>query len=879
MTRTTKRNERFEATATLQTESLVDTGSRRAEASLSTSLLALLLAVTFGLPFVAQAQKGDRPGHVMTEVWREMEVPPAPVLSPEDGLASLRLPPGYRAELVAAEPLVEDPVAIQWDERGRLWVVEMRGFMPNVDGIGEDQPVGRIVVLDDTDRDGRMDKGSVFLDELVMPRALAVTSSGILIAEPPHLWLCADVDQDDTCDEKVHVADYADPDLDRVEHTENGLLWGLDNWIYSAKSDRRLRFRKGEVTVEPTAFRGQWGISQDDEGRLYYNTNSRWLYADVHPPEYHYRNTADRPRRIPGVGERIVDSEEVHTVRVNPGINRGYQPDMLREDGRLARTTSVSGLCIYRGHQFPEELRGDIFIPEPAGNVVGFFDLEHGPASITADHFTTADSEWGEREFLASPDERFRPVDCAVGPDGALTVIDMYRGILQHRQYVTTFLRKQILERQLDRPLGLGRIYRIVREDRPIDHSRPRLATMEDRLEALEHANGWHRDTAQRLLVEAEDPASIAPLRKLAQSGARLPRVHALWTLHGLQSAGVSGLDLPLVRTALESPDAPVRQTALRLIDGLSTADRQELEGPLRTMLSADVAEAQRAAFALGDIDSDSARAALVKLLVDVREPVRIAALSGLADYEVDAFEQLVSQRQCSSACLTSAESLLQAALRRHKSGESVHRVFAALTALHQNARSSSDLAKAALQLIESATTLTKEDDWSPLEGETSLVASLRSSPASADLATDVEALFGGTEAAPATFDRVAARRLFRACSTCHDDGRASSGVAPSLEGATLATGPPETLIRVILDGVTGPLQSKADGSLWNEIMPGFRGDRRFNDESLAALVSYIRSSWGNELPPVDAATVSRVRKGTAERSEPWRVDELEVHP
>ena len=250
---------------------------------------------------------------------------------------------------------------------------------------------------------------------------------------------------------KIDLAEYGDPSLDKVEHTENGLLWGLDNWIYSAKSDRRLRFIDDQIEVRPTSFRGQWGISQDDFGRLYYNTNSRWLYGDFHPPEPYFRNAADRPLRIPGVSERIAPSEEVHTIRVNPGINRGYQPDMLREDGRLAKTTSVSGLCIYRGHQFPADYRGNVFIPEPAGNVVGFFRLSGG-ANPEAKHEVYPDPDWSQREFLASADERFRPVDCAVGPDGALTVIDMYRGILQHRQYVTTYLRKQILERELDRP-------------------------------------------------------------------------------------------------------------------------------------------------------------------------------------------------------------------------------------------------------------------------------------------------------------------------------------------------------------------------------------------------------------------------------------------
>ena len=840
------------------------------------------LALTLAVGLVAGslgAQNGDRPGHVMTEVWRDMEVPPAPVLSAEEGLAALRVAPGFRVELVASEPLVEDPVAITWDPRGRLWAVEMRGFMPNVDGIGEDRPVGQIVVLDDSDRDGVMDQKSVFLDGLVMPRALAIVHEGVLIAEPPHLWLCRDDDGDDRCDRKTEVARYGDPDLDYVEHTENGLLWGLDNWLYSAKSDRKLRWAHGRIDERATAFRGQWGISQDDAGHLYYNTNSRWLLGDLYVPEGHFRNTADRPGRLPGVGARIVPAEDVFTVRVNPGINRGYQPDMLRDDGRLERTTSVSGLCVYRGHQYPASYVGDVFIPEPAGNVVGLFELRRDDGSVGAEHVTYPDPDWGRREFLASPDERFRPVDCAVGPDGAVTIIDMYRGILQHRQYVTTFLRKQILERGLERPLGLGRIYRVVADGRPIDHSRPRLASVEEQIAALEHPNGWHRDTAQRLLVETAAPESIEPLRRMAAtSPSPLARLHALWSLHGIaerSGAGsaerIAAIDLDLVETALASTDRALQLASLRVASALDPSSKARLLPRLLELSSESTVDLARAAvFALGESEDEAAVRRLIELSRSASPDLRLAAISGLGEREVDVLAELLPEGcLAEEPCAASAVSLFRAALRRRDRPAAVRAFELLASALADQA--SREPAK---RLAAAVSELVDEEGFEAFGASAPAALETIARHAGPEIAGKLSAvwLVDRSGSAP-EYDVATAKALFRSCSSCHDDGTAASGLAPTLAGARLATGPPEALIKLVLDGVTGPLRSGDE--MWNDLMPGFRSDRRFTDAGIAALASYVRSSWGNDAGTVTAQQVREVRERTSTRQQPWSVSEL----
>ena len=758
------------------------------------------------LPFLAlalcaapplAAQRGDRDGHVMDQVWRRFEVPEAPPLAPEDAMATLRVAPGFRVELVAAEPLVEDPVAIAWDERGLLYVVEMRGFMPNVDGVGEQEPVGRVVVLEDTDADGAMDRGGVYLDGLVSPRAIAAVSGGILVGEPPNLWLCrseTEAGELPRCGSRERLIDYADPDPDLLEHTENGLLQGLDNWIYNAKSDRRFRLRRDadgiSIEVDPTLFRGQWGIAQDDVGRLYYNTNSRYLFADLIPADYALANPEVQPRGGGiGASERLVLDETVHSIRVNPGINRGYVNNMLRDDGRLAVTTSVSGLAVYRGDQFPATFRGDVFVPEPAGNVVAHFDLAPGPVedgipTLVAEHRRYGDPDWVEREFLASTDERFRPVDAKIGPDGALYVIDMYRGILQHVRYVTTYLREYILEHGLDRPLGMGRIYRVVwegsaRQPAPVRRDATRLDTATDRLAALSHPNGWQRDTAQRLLVENElDEAERHALRQLARSGDDpLARIHALWTLHGRGE-----LDKATVDAALQARDPWIVVHGLRAGEKL-LARSAAAEATLAELLDSSSAEIRtQALLTLGAVVRDApwARTLLTE---------RIAA------YPEDPFHR-------------------QVALAANLGG---------------------------------------------------------ASPADPPEASTVAPAMTAEEAA--RFNR--GRRHYRACRSCHNgEGRGQEGLGPSLVGTPWVLGSAERLAALVLHGIEGPIE--VHGETWDDLMPGFAADPRVPDAALAALLTYIRRSWGNAADPVSPKLVTTIRQQTADRVDPWTAAELE---
>ena len=203
-------------------------------------------------------------------------------MSPADALKTFYMPPGYRIELVASEPLVQDPIVMDWDREGRIWVVEMPGFVPNLAAPEPFmEPIGKIVVLEDTNRDGVMDKRTVFADGLVLPRALKVLDQGVLVGEPPYAWLMKDTNGDLKMDTKEKVTELYGRREARVEQNTNDFYWGMDNWMHTANADTYLRFKGGKFEVRQTLTRGEWGVTQDDAGRIYRNTNESSVHVDL----------------------------------------------------------------------------------------------------------------------------------------------------------------------------------------------------------------------------------------------------------------------------------------------------------------------------------------------------------------------------------------------------------------------------------------------------------------------------------------------------------------------------------------------------------------------------------------------------------------------
>ncbi len=216
---------------------------------------------------------------------------------------------GFEIQLAASEPLIEAPVVMDFDNQGRMWVVEMRGYMPNLAGTGEEVPNGRITILEDSNKDGRADHEKVFLDSLVLPRAIAHVYGGLLYAAPPNLWF-AEIHNDKPG--KSTLVDTLYIDGGNPENQPNGLMVGIDNWIYSANSTSRYQLKDGKWLKEPTSFRGQWDIARDNFGRLYYNYNEIQLVGDYVLPNTLINNPYLNPKEA--INRLLTENQRVYPL-------------------------------------------------------------------------------------------------------------------------------------------------------------------------------------------------------------------------------------------------------------------------------------------------------------------------------------------------------------------------------------------------------------------------------------------------------------------------------------------------------------------------------------------------------------------------------------
>lgn len=856
---------------------------------------AILFAVVAGLPLVAQ--NGDRTGEAQSEVVPRDRIPPAPVLSPADEAASFRLAPGFRAELVAAEPLIQSPVVAQFDPQGRLWVVEMTGYMNQADGAGETEPTGKVVVLEDTNGDGQMDRRTVFLDQLVMPRALLLVGDGVVVAEPPRLWFARDTNGDGRADEKTVIAeDYAsqnDPKLgakSNPEHASNGLLWARDNWVYSANHTQRMRWNGSPTNwiQEPTIFRGQWGLSQDARGRLFHNSNSDQIRADLIPDTYLARNP--NLRSPFGANVQLAQDQRVWTARVNPGVNRGYQPGQLTPDGRLATFTGACGPVVYGGNQFGPEFQGDVFLCEPTGNLIRRNRLTNQNGLLSA---TNA---YHQAEFLTATDERFRPVNLFNGPDGALYLVDFYRGLIQHRIYLTSYLRAQIESRDLMQPVNRGRIWRIVSTNRPPGRVAP-LGTNASTVELvtrLADPNAFWRDTAQRMLVERRDPAATGLLRTFLRTDTVSPagRLAALWTLEGLGT-----LDLPTIEAALADSDGAVRSAALRLTERfLGGPEREAALNLIYRRAGFIPAEEQlQLMLTLGEVKTPTSDAILRALLMNTApDALRLnATLSGLGGRELEFLEALVADPNCST--VQAGHIALLSGLAGCVTQEARPARVAHLLKLIAGSKAGDWQQLALLDGMVATLPAPPRPGQPPpqvkpilFEAEPPAMATLRSidSPNVPNRLARLDPLLGwpgkaGFVAPVAATPLVGAeqesfnrgKELYAVvCGACHQPhGKGQEGLAPPLVGSEWTTGSEQRLIRIALHGVRDALT--VNGTTWNLAMPAFAP--ALDDGQIADLLTYVRREWGHAASPVTSATVAVVRAAHAEREDSWTEAEL----
>lgn len=826
-------------------------------------------------------QKGDVAGEA------QPPLPPGTVpgisrpLSADEERASFRVEDGLAVELVACEPMIEAPVQAVFDGDGRLWVVEMRGYMRDVDGAGESEPIGRVSVLHDDDGDGRMDRAVRFLDALVLPRSVAPTRGGALVIAPPRVLFCRDTDGDGAADE-IEVVDNGIAGIASPEYGPNGLLPTLDNAFACARHDARYRHVGGKWRKERVVAGGQWGIAEDDAGRLFFDTNSFVLRAHLVPPREAARNPFLDASKVADVG--IASDHAVRPIRPTTAVNRAYRAGWL-VDGRIAKADAVCGALVERGGLLSEAFRGDVFVCETVGNLVHWLELGEENGELRAAPQPDA------RPLLASTDERFRPVNLTSGPDGAVYVVDMYRGLVQHRQFVTTFLREQTLARELTEPLDRGRIWRVA----PAGAKRERVPKLselssEALLPYLGHANAFLRREAQRHFAEDDwDEAVVLPKLRavVAESKDARARIHALWALDGR-----GALDDTTLVAAIGDADESVRLQALRAATGRRDPDDAlvaAVAGKTPTPAeSVDVLRQRVAALASRRDDTGDDLAFLLARDHLERPEIRHALLLGgdgravellahvvtnVAPERVEACARvgrdlaaMVGRESRGDAVLAVLETAAELAMRRDPRGGALLQGLLS-TRPRAPKRWRVEREPARLEMI--ATTTGQKDAAGLAELARNALDAI-AWPGRAGLPPE-------PVAAPLTADETArferGRALYSAvCAACHqDNGAGAPGIAPPLADSEYVLGAPSRAAAVVLAGLNGPIV--VAGRTWDLEMPAWSA----SDAELAAVLTYARRSWGHGASPVVESDVELGRARVARRTQPLDAHALEA--
>lgn len=570
----------------------------------------------------------------------------------DDPLASFQLADGFQIELIAQEPLLADPVAMEIDEQGRIYVAEMPGYPLDVSG------KGRIRMLKDTDGDGTLDASHIFADNIVLPTGLMRWKNGLLVSAPPDVLYLEDADGDDVAEiREVVLTGFA---RSNPQHNFNKPMYGLDNWIYMANNgiiwtsaykaqfggrgdtvhfpanpdkvqlgrnanDRNVRFKPDSHELESLSGRSQFGHTFDSWGHHFLTSNATPQFHEVIAARYLARNPDLTTRMAMQYTPAYGRNTTIYPITQDP------EHQLLTDRGMI---TSAAGITYYLGGLFPEKYQDVTFIGEPVHNLVHVLKVNEKGATFEATRVEARE------EFLASTDSWFRPVNYYVGPDGALYVIDYYRQIVEHPEWMDD---ETARSGKLKEGTEHGRIYRITPEGTPpaswIGRTDLATASTAALVDYLHSDNYWWRSNAQRLLVDQRDETA-APLLEALLMGASTPeaRVHALWTLEGLDALHPAHIML-----GLQDEEAGVRENAIILAEQHAAATPALWQALLGMSDETNTRVRFQLLCTLGYLDTPASREMQRWLLeADIEDPwTQLAALSTRATVDLALFEEL----------------------------------------------------------------------------------------------------------------------------------------------------------------------------------------------------------------------------------------------
>lgn len=579
------------------------------------------------------------------------ELPRIPPTPPEKALATFQLKEGYRIELAAAEPLVASPVAICWDELGRMYVVEMRGYSEH-----RDEKLSRVRLLHDDDNDGVYDRGTTFAEDLLWPTAIACWNGGVFVADAPDILYLKDADGDGKAEIRKRV--FTGFGVHNVQGLLNSFHWGLDNRIHGTGSScggqitvidnpdaKPVNINGRDFSFDPRTldFRAesggaQHGMTFDDFGRKFVCSNSDHCQQVMYEDRYAARNPL---LAAPGARVSIAtDGPQAEVFRTSPvepwRVVRtrlrvsGTVPGPIEGGGRAAGYfTGATGVTIVRGSSFAgDEMHGMAVVGDVGSNLVHRKKLTLQGVQYRADRIDK------ESEFLTSTDNWFRPAQFANGPDGALYVIDVYREVIEHPASLPPVIKKHL---DLDSGRDRGRIWRVAPEKWQ-RATVPRIGELTDPeiISLLSSDNAWTRETAARLVYQKQRAAAPPALKEIvaAEKTSGIGRMQALYSL-----ASSGKLDGDSVLIALTSPSARLREHAIRLagqeLKKWSVEMQHQVLRTLKALADDDDTQVRmQLAFTLGDVEASQRIAALAKILSRDADDkwIRFACLTSLPD-------------------------------------------------------------------------------------------------------------------------------------------------------------------------------------------------------------------------------------------------------